>query len=265
MISIRDLHRRFGDFALDVPSFEVSSGSYAVVLGPSGAGKSLLLKVLAGLFWPDRGTVSIAERDVTNSPPERRRVGLVFQEPSLFPHLRVTENIIYGLKVRGVDRAERTRRLSDLVDRLQLQKLLNRPTATLSGGEAQKVALARALAVEPRVLLLDEPLSQVDQQARLELQGVLQRVHSELGLTVLHVTHNREEALALGQTTAVMLGGQVIQCGATADLLRDPACGFVARFMGSDAEGKKGRELGCTEPCLIGGGCCDRPAGGGDG
>jgi ABC-type Fe3+/spermidine/putrescine transport system ATPase subunit len=251
MIEVKSLRRSFGEFALRIDDFRVERGRYAVVLGPSGSGKSLFLKTLAGLFLPDGGTIEVGGKDVTGLPPERRPVGLVFQEPSLFPHYNVFKNIAYGL--RGPDKQKIVEELAEV---LRIKDLLHRPVQRLSGGEAQKVALARALAVKPDVLLLDEPLSQVDHNSRLELQSELKRVHREMDLTSLHVTHNREETLALAEDCAVMLGGRIIQHCDTEQMQKQPECEFVRRFLGLEGEAVKAP--GCEEKCLAGTGLCDR-------
>jgi len=251
MIKVENLRRSFGEFALRIGGFRVDPRRYTVVLGPSGSGKSLFLKTLAGLFYPDAGVIEVGGKDVTVVPPERRRVGLVFQEPSLFPHYNVFGNIAYGL--RGPARQKTVEELAGI---LRIKDLLHRPVQRLSGGEAQKVALARALAVKPDVLLLDEPLSQVDHNSRLELQAELKRVHREMNLTTLHVTHNREEAFALAEDCAVMLGGRIIQHCGTGELQKQPECEFVRRFLG--LSGAAVKPPGCFEKCLTGTGVCDR-------
>jgi spermidine/putrescine transport system ATP-binding protein len=254
MIKVKSLRRSFGEFSLHIDDFKVERGRYTVVLGPSGSGKSLFLKTLAGLFFPEQGAIEVGGRDVTDVPPERRRVGLVFQEPSLFPHYNVFKNIAYGL--RGADQQKTVKELAEI---LRIGDLLGRPVQRLSGGEAQKVALARALAVKPDVLLLDEPLSQVDHNARQELQGELKRVHREMDLTSVHVTHNREEAFALAEDCAVMLGGRIIQHCETQQMRKHPECEFVRRFLG--LQGEIVKPPGCTEKCLVGAGVCDREDG----
>jgi ABC-type sugar transport system ATPase subunit len=251
MIKVSNLKRSFGEFSLRIDGFQVERGRYAVVLGPSGSGKSLFLKTLAGLFLADEGAIEVGGKDVTGLPPEQRRVGLVFQEPSLFPHYNVYKNIAYGL--RGPDKKKTVEELAEV---LRIKDLLDRPVQRLSGGEAQKVALARALAVKPDVLLLDEPLSQVDHNSRQELQTELKRVHREMELTSLHVTHNREEAFALAEDCAVMLGGRIVQHCGTEQMKGRPECEFVRRFLGLDGEAVK--PPGCSEKCLTGTGVCDR-------
>jgi len=258
MIAVSALTRQFGDFALGPLSLRVAQGDYWVLLGPSGAGKSMLLHTMAGGFSPDSGSVVIDERDVTAEPPETRNVGLVFQQSALFPHMTVTENIAYGLQARRIPPDERQRRIDEIVASTGIESLLTRPTATLSGGEAQKVAIARALAIQPRILLLDEPLGPIDYDARLGLQEELKRLHRELGLTTLHVTHSREEAQTLGDHCAVMLGGHIVQSGTTEDLFAQPRCAFVARFLGVDP-GAITDAPECGDACVHQPGHCSTP------
>ncbi|MBI5480736.1 MAG: ATP-binding cassette domain-containing protein, partial [Deltaproteobacteria bacterium] len=233
-VAVEGLSCRFGDFALEGISLRLAAGDYWVLLGPSGCGKTLLLQALCGFHDLDEGRVAIDGRDVTREPPERRGIGLVFQKAALFPHLDVRGNIEYGLRARALGATERQRRVEAAVAVFGLQRLLERPVATLSGGEAQRVAIARALATRPRLLLLDEPLSLVDHNARLELQAEIRRVHHEVGLTTLHVTHSRDEAEAMGNHLAVMLGGRVVQAGSMHEVLARPRCPFVAQFLGLD-------------------------------
>lgn len=231
-LEVRDLRRRFGSFALRGVSLRLPTGGYGVLLGPSGAGKSLLLQTIAGLHLPEGGAIALCGRDLAGVPAERRGVGFVFQQAALFPHYDVRDNIAYGLRARRVPAAERSRRVDEMVRLLGLEAIAGRPVASLSGGEGQRVAIARALAVRPAVLLLDEPLSLVDANGRRELREVLRRVHRELALTTLHVTHDREEALALSDHCAVMQDGAVAQEGPTAEVFGRPASGEVARFLG---------------------------------
>lgn len=232
MIEIDRVRSVFGAFRLGELSLRLGAGDYWVLLGPSGSGKSLLLHTITGIQRPDSGRVRISGVDVTDLGPEARNVGLVFQQSALFPHMSVADNVEYALRVRGVAAAERKQRRADLVESVGLAGLLSRPVATLSGGEAQKVAIARALAAKPSVLLLDEPLGAIDYNARLELQGVLKRVHSAGGLTTLHVTHDREEARALGDHCAIMFDGRIAQIGETAAVFASPATDSVAQFLG---------------------------------
>jgi thiamine transport system ATP-binding protein len=225
---------RAGAFALRDVHLELPRGAYGVLLGPSGSGKSLLLHTVAGLHPDATGSIAIGGHEAGGLPTERRGVGLVFQRAALFPHHDVRGNVEYGLRARGVPADRRRRRVDELVELLGLGPIVARPVATLSGGEAQRVAIARSLAPAPELLLLDEPLGMVDAHGRRELREVLRRVHRELGLTTLHVTHDREEALALGDRCAVMLGGTVVQSGATAEVFARPAGGDVARVLGVD-------------------------------
>ena len=234
MISIESLCCTFGDFALKDVSLQIEKGSYWVILGPSGCGKSVLLQTVAGFFSPAKGRIRVSGSDITQLPPERRKMGLVFQQAALFPHKSVRENIAYGLRARKMPAEAVTRKVDQLVERLGLGAILARPVATLSGGEAQRIAVARALAIEPDLLLLDEPMSALDHNTRIELQVELARLHKELGLTTLHVTHSREEAAALGDHVAVMLAGRIVQRGPTAEVITRPRCPFVARFLGLD-------------------------------
>jgi len=257
VIRLSGIRRAWGDFALRIDALEIPAGAYAVCLGPSGAGKSMLLKLVVGLYAPSAGRVEIGRRDVTDLPPERRRVGLVFQEPCLFPHRSVAGNITYGLEVRRVRAAERAARLAALVERLAIGPLLSRPVSGLSGGEAQMVALARALAVEPEVLLLDEPFNQVDRQARGGLLDALKAIHAHSGLTCLHVTHDRDEALALGTWIALLIDGSVLMSGPREEVLARPVCAFAARLLGRP-EAAPEPPSGCDEACLTGERRCAR-------
>ena len=256
MIRIQSLCRRFGEFELGPLSLEVGRGEYWVLLGPSGAGKSMLLHTLAGIFRPDTGVVTLNGHDVTSAPPEERNVGLVFQQSALFPHLSVTQNIAFGLEARRASTTETRRRVDEMVAAMRIEPLLSRPVPTLSGGEAQKVAICRALAVRPQVLLLDEPLGPIDHNARLELQEELRRIHRAFGLTTVHVTHSRDEANALGDHLAVMLDGRIVQAGLTTVVTTQPRCLFVAGFLGVDAPAGSPP---CKKSCLTTPGACDLP------
>jgi ABC-type Fe3+/spermidine/putrescine transport system ATPase subunit len=235
MITVQNLHMTFGDFALRDISLTIGKGQYWVILGPSGCGKSVFLQTLAGFFLPELGQIRLNGTDLGPIPPERRTMGLVFQQAALFPHKSVRANIGYALSVRGRPRTEVNRTVDDLIQRMGLGRIVDRPVPTLSGGEAQRVAIARALASHPDVLLLDEPLSALDHNTRLELQDELALLHRTLGLTTVHVTHSREEASALGDHVAIMLGGRIVQQGGIANVFRHPRCSFVAAFLGLDS------------------------------
>ncbi len=261
MIRLTAIRRSFGAFELGPISLEIADGDYWVVLGPSGSGKSMLLQTLAGAFVPDSGGLHMDDEDMTEAPPERRKVGLVFQEPALFPHMSVLDNIDYGLRAAGLHKGARKRRVDEVVASVGAEPLLQRPVATLSGGEARKVALARALAPRPRLLLLDEPFGPIDYNTRQELQAELERIHGELGVTTVHVTHDREEARALSDHCAVMLGGTMVQSGETTEVFAQPRCEFVARFLGV---GVPEEAPGCSHSCMLSQhGRCEAVAGSG--
>jgi ABC-type sugar transport system ATPase subunit len=211
----------------------VPRGELLVVLGPSGAGKSTLLRVIAGLEPATDGRVAIAGRDVTGLRPGRRNVSMVFQSYALFPHLTVAENIAFGLIVRDTPKALALRRAHEAATTAGCDHLLDRRPGQLSGGERQRAALARAIVREPDVFLLDEPLSNLDQETRMETRAELKALHTRVGGTMVHVTHDQTEALVLGDRIAVMRGGLLEQVGTPDEIWRRPATTFVARFVGS--------------------------------
>lgn len=230
MIRVRGLRLRIGAFALDDLSLEVAPGDYFILLGPTGSGKTLFVECLCGLLCPDHGTIEIDGRDVTRLAPRLRGIGYVPQHQGLFPHLCVGDNIAFPLRARGISPAEAERAARPLVELLGIAHLAGRWPAHLSGGERQKVALARALASRPKVLLLDEPVSALDEAGRERLCADLRRIHEQLRVTTLHVSHSVEEALSVGDRAAVLRGGAVVQTGPLAELLRRPNSEFVARF-----------------------------------
>jgi len=233
MIEIKDAHKRLGEFSLRGVDLRIETGEYFVVLGPTGAGKTVLLEAIAGLHRLDQGEVWIEGRDVSRLAPELRRVGYVPQDYVLFPHLSLRDNIGFSLALRRVPAAEVARRVQDLAELLNIAHLLDRKPRTLSGGEQQRGALARALAPEPTVLLLDEPLSALDEGTRAELSIELRRIADDLHTTVVHVCHNFDEALELADRIAIVHQGRVLQVGTRAEVFRRPASAFVARFVGA--------------------------------
>lgn len=255
-LELEGLARRFGAFRLGPLSLRVAPLEYWVLLGPSGCGKSMLLQTVCGFHRPDGGRLALCGRDATHESPEARGIGLVFQQAALFPHRSVRDNIAYGLEARRVSASERRKRVDELVATLGLAPILERPVAALSGGEAQRVAIARAVAPRPRLLLLDEPLSLLDHNTRLELQGQLKRWHEEFGLTTVHVTHNRDEARTLATHCALMLGGTLVQAGPVDEVFQRPVCSFVARFLGLEGQLAAPR-LACAEACLVRPGRCE--------
>ncbi|MBP7342916.1 MAG: ABC transporter ATP-binding protein [Syntrophaceae bacterium] len=230
MISIRNLYVELGDFTLKDASLDVEDGEYMVVVGPSGAGKTVLLESIAGLYSPRQGEIRLRGRDVTRLSPEERHVSIVYQDHALFPHLSVRDNIFFGLRMRRIAVKRAREAFSRVVELFNIQALLDRDPPTLSGGEQQKVALARALCVSPDVLLLDEPLSSLDPKTREEIEAELHHLHRALDVTTLHVTHNFEEAVALGDRIAVIGEGEVKQVGTPEDIFRKPNSEFVAGF-----------------------------------
>jgi sulfate transport system ATP-binding protein len=233
MIEARDIVKRFGDFtALDGVSVDVPEGSLTALLGPSGSGKSTLLRVIAGLEQPDEGVVCLEGQDVTNLPPQERGVGFVFQHYAAFKHMTVWENVAFGLKIRRRPRAEVKQRVSELLELVQLARLGDRYPAQLSGGQRQRMGLARALAVDPKVLLLDEPFGALDARVRKELRAWLRRLHDETHTTTVIVTHDQEEAMDVADCVVVMNGGSIEQIAPPRELYDQPANEFVMSFVG---------------------------------
>jgi sulfate transport system ATP-binding protein len=232
-ILVRNVTRRFGEFAaLDDVSVEIPGGSLTALLGPSGSGKSTLLRVIAGLERLDAGAVEIDGRDATDLPPQRRGVGFVFQHYAAFAHMTVRENVAFGLKVARRPRAEIRARVEELLALVQLPGLADRYPAQLSGGQRQRMALARSLAVQPSVLLLDEPFGALDARVRQELRAWLRRLHDEVHVTTVFVTHDQEEAMEVADRIVVMNAGRIEQVGGPRDLYEHPANAFVMGFVG---------------------------------
>jgi len=232
-ITVREVSKRFGDFvALDDVSMEAPTGSLTALLGPSGSGKSTLLRVIAGLEKQDSGEIFIFEEEKTRVPPQKRGVGFVFQHYAAFKHMTVFENVAFGLKIRKRKRAEIRERVHELLELVQLDGFSHRYPAQLSGGQRQRMALARALAVEPQVLLLDEPFGALDARVRQELRAWLRRLHEEIEVTTVLVTHDQEEAMELADRVVLMNHGKIEQVGKPLDLYEEPANEFVMSFIG---------------------------------
>ncbi|MGW7242748.1 ABC transporter ATP-binding protein [Streptomyces sp. NPDC054804] len=233
-VEFRSLRREFGaTVALDGLDLTVRPGEFLALLGPSGCGKTTALRMLAGFEHPDSGAVLVDGEDVTSVPAHRRDAGMVFQSYSLFPHLNAVDNVAFGLRMRKVRTSERRTRASELLDLVGLGDKGERFPHQLSGGQQQRIALARALALRPRVLLLDEPLSALDAKVRLSLREEIRRLQQELGITTLFVTHDQEEALSVADRVAVMRAGRLEQCAEPAELYGRPATAFVAEFVGT--------------------------------
>ncbi|BCS97251.1 spermidine/putrescine ABC transporter ATPase [Desulfoluna limicola] len=230
-LNVNDLLRTYGDFQLRV-NLTVEKGEFLSVIGPSGCGKSTLLRMVAGLEEADAGSIKLMGREISHEPPEKRGIGMVFQDYALFPHLRVAENVAYGLKLRKVGKKEREARVRELLALVRLSDKAEAFPSTLSGGEQQRVALARAIAPNPSVLLLDEPLSALDARLRIELRREIREIHDRLSLTTLYVTHDQEEALTLSDRIAVMKKGVILQTGTPKGLYEHPGHLFTGTFLG---------------------------------
>jgi len=232
-IEVSNIHKKFGDFvALDDVSLSIPTGQLTALLGPSGGGKSTVLRVIAGLEQADRGSVRIEGNDATHLPPQRRNVGFVFQHYAAFKHLSVAKNVAFGLEIRRRPKPEVQRRVAELLELVHLSQFADRLPAQLSGGQRQRMALARALAVEPTVLLLDEPFGALDAKVRKELRDWLRRLHDDVQVTTVFVTHDQEEALEVADEIVVINEGHVEQVGTPDDLYDRPANDFVMGFLG---------------------------------
>jgi putative spermidine/putrescine transport system ATP-binding protein len=233
MLELVGLRKRFGDTeVVREVSLELPRGALLTLLGPSGCGKSTLLRMIAGFVEPSSGHVVVNGRSVTNLRPEQRPTAMVFQSYALFPHMTVHDNVAFGLKLRKVEKGEIRRKVMDTLSLVRMDGFAARYPAELSGGQQQRVALARCLVLEPEILLLDEPFGALDRQLRDQMQTELRKLQKHLGVTMLVVTHDQNEALVLSDLVAVMNGGQIVQCGAPADVYDWPESRFVASFMG---------------------------------
>ena len=232
-VTLENLTKRFGAVvAVDDVSLRIDAGELFFLLGPSGCGKTTLLRCVAGFWQPDAGRIRFGQRDITNVPPHRRNTGMVFQNYALWPHMSVSENVAFGLRVRKVSRPERHRLVDQALDMVQMADYGSRKPNELSGGQQQRIALARALVVEPQCLLLDEPLSNLDAKLRLEMRGEIRRICKQAGLTAIYVTHDQKEALSIADRIAVINEGRVAQTGTPHELYARPADRFVADFLG---------------------------------
>jgi putative spermidine/putrescine transport system ATP-binding protein len=232
-IHIKGLTKKYGDmYALDSVDLEVKSGEFLTLLGPSGSGKTTLLMAIAGFNRPDAGSIRFDETEVILTPPHKRNVGMVFQSYALFPHMSVSENIAFPLKLRGVNAAETAERVATALTTVQLDGYGDRDIEQLSGGQRQRVALARAFVFRPRILLMDEPLSALDKKLREQMQIELKHLHEQLGVTTVYVTHDQREALTMSDRIAVINEGRITQIDTPHKIYNQPANAFVADFIG---------------------------------
>ena len=233
MIAVESVSKNFGDFtALDDVSFEAPDGKLTALLGPSGSGKSTLLRVIAGLEVPDGGTIVVSGTDATRLPPQKRGIGFVFQHYAAFKHMTLYDNVAFGLKIRKKPKAEIKAKVDELLHLVGLDGFHDRYPAQLSGGQRQRMALARALAVEPSVLLLDEPFGALDANVRADLRAWLRRLHEQVPVTTVLVTHDQEEAMELADLIVLLKDGKIAQAGAPRELYEQPADAFVMGFLG---------------------------------
>jgi putative spermidine/putrescine transport system ATP-binding protein len=244
-VRLDGVRKAYGDVvAVDGVELEIERGEFFSLLGPSGSGKTTLLRLIAGFELPDEGRVFLGGVDVTGRPPYAREVNTVFQDYALFPHMTVGENVEYGLRVKGIDRAARRKRAQDALEMVRLPDYGKRKPVQLSGGQRQRVALARAIVNRPEVLLLDEPLGALDLKLREEMQIELKRIQQEVGITFVYVTHDQEEALTMSDRLAVLNSGRVEQVGDPAEVYEHPASEFVAGFVGvSNVLARDGRRF----------------------
>lgn len=250
-ISIERVSKRFDDFvAVDDVSLEIGDKEFMVLLGPSGCGKTTLLRAIAGLGMADMGRISIGGRDVTYLPPRERGISMVFQSYAIFPHMKVYDNVAFGLKMSKMDKPEIDRRVRQAAELLHIEQMLDRYPSKMSGGQRQRVAVARAIAMQAKVLLMDEPLSNLDALLRLEMRAELKRLLAELGATTIYVTHDQIEALSMGDRIAVMRNGAIQQCDKPNTVYDLPSNHFVGGFIGNPPmnfmTGQVQRENGAT-------------------
>jgi len=229
MLVIDKLNKKFERFSINNLSLQVAGSEYHILLGESGSGKSVLLELIAGIVSPDSGSITLSGQDITHLPTGKRKTGLVFQQPAIFPHYTVADNIAYPLQ--HLPKSQRTVKVNELAEMMGITRLLNQKTTVLSGGELQRIALARIFASDPQLLLLDEPLSAVDTPMRADIRGLLRNINKQ-GMPILHVTHDFEEAVALASTISIIEKGQIVQSGTVEDVINNPRSTFSAGFTG---------------------------------
>ena len=233
-VRICDVVKKYGDFhAVDGVSLDIRQGEFFTLLGPSGCGKTTLLRMIAGFNKIDQGEIYFGDRLINNISANKRDIGMVFQNYAVFPHMTVSENVAYGLKARKISKPERTPRVLKALEKVQIENLKDRMPDALSGGQQQRVALARAFVIEPGILLMDEPLSNLDAKLRVHMRSMIRKLQTQLGVTTIYVTHDQEEALAISDRIAVMKDGKVMQVGRPEEIYRKPQNLFVANFIGN--------------------------------
>ena len=235
-MKLKNITKNFGKTcAVDSVSIEIETGEFLTLLGPSGCGKTTILRIIAGLENVTSGQVFLEDDEITHLNPTKRDISIMFQDYALFPHMSISENVSYGLRMRGIRKAERNKQAIDWLETMQLSSVQNRYPSELSGGQRQRVALARALITNPKILLLDEPLSALDANLRIRLREELRRIHKQVGTTFVCVTHDQEEAMALSDRIAILKDGLIEQIGTPNELYDQPASEFVANFFGKCA------------------------------
>jgi molybdate transport system ATP-binding protein/molybdate/tungstate transport system ATP-binding protein len=241
MIEIIDLNKTLGDFKLSNINLRIEDNEYFVILGPTGTGKTVILETLAGMYKPDTGMILFDGEDTVDLYPEQRNIGFVYQDYMLFPHLNVRENILFGMKLRKVPREDMEKKLGQILKMLNIDHLEKRYPATLSGGEQQRVSIARILVLSPDIMLLDEPFSALDPRTKQEFQTELKKLHKEFKTTTIHITHDFNEAFALADRICVMNKGEIVQVGSPDEIIYHPVNDFVARFIGCDSMKKNSK------------------------
>ena len=232
MITLKNVSHEWEDFSLKNVSFSVNKGEHFIILGPTAAGKTLILETIAGFYVPREGKILMNGKDITNLQPEKRKVGFVYQDYSLFPHMSVKENVSFGLKLQKLPRKEIENRVHNIMDSMGISYIKNRSPSTLSGGEQQRVALARSLVINPEILLLDEPFSALDPRTRESLIDELKRILEVYNVTTIHVTHDQDEALALADRIGVIMDGELVQVDTPHRVFNEPVSEEVATFVG---------------------------------
>lgn len=231
MLQIKNTSFKAGDFTVDNIDLTVESKEFFVIMGPTGSGKSLLVKAICGIIPIQSGSIHIDGKDVTNLEPRKRQVGYVPQNSSLFPHLSVSDNILFPLKIRKINRKEALKKTAPIIDALNISSLLERTTLNLSGGEQQKVALARALSFNPKLLILDEPVSALDEPTRCEICGLLKTIQQDFSITTIHICHNLEEARIVSDRIAIISNGRIVQTDTLENLIDKPEVGIVRKIL----------------------------------